>query len=592
MVMLSSQPQSSREQNDDWGQWASGGGYQQTDQWYSSQGNGEHGNFQSLAAVNAMGEVGDNANLYYSCWLSLGVSMALVYELSGMLLLQYCSTRRAHDAYEEAAKFPELESFDEYSAGCTPLGRRRKANEIRSDSHNAIEAVLDWSADRMESEVREARDTWYNSLYKLRSRTGIWVACLVANLVALASSMGIWRKILVPAAEAAAEVAGLDSSDYSTCSLVEAEIVKEITDAYGEQSSGGETYQVDVIGFPAEMCQRNEMAAAVGSVGSVLSLFAVLSHSLLRRRAAAIAASDSPHHHSPHHDSSPIQLCCGGNVIPLRAEFFLSVLLAFLIGVNAIFATGVGGPAQSVGNLYYATWIGFLLSVRISVACLEQLYNVHENEGGLDEEDRRNLPSMSFKNMPLNTRKEIITKIVMLSDSYAASEIGMGAAYAPHVATSYALSGEGNKGSLSDYRKWGHLYAPNNGHQPVLSTVGSASLEKDEVFRDDGQAASASYGHWNERPKRLRRWCAVAVFSTICAASAWDSVSYHRQIHIDKFLVLAVLDAGLMAFPGHYNNDCPHFFQKLLSMILDLAFLSTLDVGPRNIIKMCQSQFP
>jgi len=49
--------------------------------------------FLSLGTINALGEVGQNANLYYTSWISLGLSITLVYALTRMAQVQRSTTR-------------------------------------------------------------------------------------------------------------------------------------------------------------------------------------------------------------------------------------------------------------------------------------------------------------------------------------------------------------------------------------------------------------------------------------------------------------------------------------------------------------------
>ena len=56
------------------------------------------------------------------------------------------------------------------------------------------------------------------------------------------------------------------------------------------------------------------------------------------------------------------------------------MLNVLILGSSAILVTGVNGPAQGVGNMYYSIWLSFVLSLRLVVECLEEKFN-------LDEED-------------------------------------------------------------------------------------------------------------------------------------------------------------------------------------------------------------
>ena len=56
-----------------------------------------------------------------------------------------------------------------------------------------------------------------------------------------------------------------------------------------------------------------------------------------------------------------------------RAEASLSVILVILFGVAVALITSIGGPGQSVGDLYYSAWLSFWVSVGILVSCFDQM---------------------------------------------------------------------------------------------------------------------------------------------------------------------------------------------------------------------------
>ena len=124
--------------------------------------------YQSLAAVDAMGHVGDNANLYYTTWISLGISMALAYQVFGDSVRQY---------------------------------RRQQLERMRASAHvGDVEAMLASLTVFQLETYRESRAMWYQSLYRLRTRTGIWIATFLATLLVMASSIHIWQEVLIPTA--------------------------------------------------------------------------------------------------------------------------------------------------------------------------------------------------------------------------------------------------------------------------------------------------------------------------------------------------------------------------------------------------------
>ena len=71
-----------------------------------------------------------------------------------------------------------------------------------------------------------------------------------------------------------------------------------------------------------------------------------------------------------------LRVCCPRLVtrrIRSHVEMILSVFLFLLFGVAVALITGIGGPGQSVGDLYYATWLAFLVSIGIGYACYAEI---------------------------------------------------------------------------------------------------------------------------------------------------------------------------------------------------------------------------
>ena len=56
-----------------------------------------------------------------------------------------------------------------------------------------------------------------------------------------------------------------------------------------------------------------------------------------------------------------------------HCEAVLSIFLMLLFGVAAGMITGIGGPGQSVGDLYYSIWFAFWISIGIFVSCYDQI---------------------------------------------------------------------------------------------------------------------------------------------------------------------------------------------------------------------------
>lgn len=89
--------------------------------------------------------------------------------------------------------------------------------------------------------------------------------------------------------------------------------------------------------------------------------------------------------------------------LPLRTELALSLLLSAITGFNAVFCTGVQGPASTVGNLYYASWLAFLFCVRVALGCLEEFYRLEEED---DEHEREESDEQQKPPLHMDTASE------------------------------------------------------------------------------------------------------------------------------------------------------------------------------------------
>lgn len=194
---------------------------------------------------------------------------------------------------------------------------------------------------------KESRAMWYKSLYRLRIRTGIWTAALMSCLVIVASSQYVWTSLLGPYATHSSQL----------CQVVAA------------QSNLGLAF-----------CRRTLAAWSSGIVAAALCAAALCMHWWARRNVIALDQEN----HLPSLERLLLQ-----KRLPLQTELTFSILLSLLLGFNAVFTTSVDGPAPTVGNLYYASWLSFLLCIRICLACLEEYYNIHENEHIRDNTDER-----------------------------------------------------------------------------------------------------------------------------------------------------------------------------------------------------------
>jgi hypothetical protein len=184
--------------------------------------------------------------------------------------------------------------------------------------------------------------------------------------------------------------------------------------------------------------------------------------------------------------------------VPLRTELILSILLSLLLGFNAIFATGQQGPAQTVGNLYYASWGAFLLCVRICLGCLEEVSR-GENEI---------LKWRSCRHGPVRHSFFCFLQYHDINDEEED-------AIAHNVDSSYAAAPDQTNDKMTD--------------SPV------DALEKNRV-------------------KRLRSYFFLFIFSLVCAFSALDAALNQRKVSsIQGYMILApsivsALSAVMFAF--------------------------------------------
>jgi hypothetical protein len=57
---------------------------------------------------------------------------------------------------------------------------------------------------------------------------------------------------------------------------------------------------------------------------------------------------------------------------PFMVEFAISIILAAMNAFGVAYITSAKGPGSAIGNLYYFTWISFLLSAFLTVDCFNQ----------------------------------------------------------------------------------------------------------------------------------------------------------------------------------------------------------------------------
>jgi hypothetical protein len=316
--------------------------------------------YQSLAAVDAMGHVGDNANLYYTTWISLGISMALAYQVFGDSICQY---------------------------------RRKQLERMRDSAHvGDVEAMLASLTVFQLETYRESRAMWYQSLYRLRTRTGIWISTFLATLLVMASSGHIWKEVLIPTAVSM----NSDTKFREVCSVL-------------EESD-----------LPPTLCVRTAFSLLSGIVAACLSLGAIVTHLLARRGASLVAENKETGRASALGFPSNVHGSLRKTFLPLQYEFLLAVILSNMLGLNAVVATAVHGPAATVGNLYYANWISFLLCLRICLGCLEELCNIDsEAQANAPKDGGYNPPAMAPSDTSNKSKASVDVELLDPTDDFA-----------------------------------------------------------------------------------------------------------------------------------------------------------------------------
>ncbi len=344
--------------------------------------------FQSLGAIDYTGDVGQNANLYYSSWISLLVSFALVYELGRITHKQYLVTKDLEMEWARLSRYTTTET-------------------------NAVETIMTWSKSQQQM-IKDNRTACHESLYKLRFRTGIWLTTLIASAILYQSSQRVWDNSIYPNAEANGEV----NDDGSLCT---------ITHGYLSLDS------LNDLGFiQPSMCERTKAARATGVLCTALSILALFAHYRMHTQVAQEIKSSSKLLHN--RTALPQLLENAGKVIPLRFECLFACVMSIFLAINAIFATAVEGPAAKVGNLYYSSWIAFISSMRLALNCLEDMLEQDEIESGgnnqvgdlwyddyqtrqaVETKNRRsNMTRMFSLHTNFEIREKVSTRLIMLA---------------------------------------------------------------------------------------------------------------------------------------------------------------------------------
>jgi hypothetical protein len=230
--------------------------------------------FHSLGAIDYIGNVGQNANLYYSGWISLLVSFALMYELGRITQKQYLVTQELET---------ELSRISRYSLTET----------------NAVETIMTWSKSQQQL-IKDNRSAWHESLYKLRFRTGIWLTTLISSIILYQSSHRVWENSIYPTAEANGEV----QDDGTVCTILHGYFSLDSLNDLG-------------LMHPSK-CERTRAARATGILCAGLSILALTAHYYLHTQVAEEIKSSSKV--LQHGQAYPHILEKRKKIIPLRFE--------------------------------------------------------------------------------------------------------------------------------------------------------------------------------------------------------------------------------------------------------------------------------
>jgi len=409
--------------------------------------------FHSLAAVDVLGHVSDNANLYYLTWISECVTLALCYQTM-------TATIRAHRA---------VQVF------------RRNSNLLPTTSWYILSANQD----------EESRHAWYQSVYRLRIRGGIWIAAFAACLIITASAQFVWKEVLWPYVimdfvQEAVDDAVDDGVDDDGAAFEESRssALDYMESLRGLHFSVCQSVVVNSEGdIPVAMCRRTAMAWLAGVLGMILCAFAIGTHWVGRTTA-------HPGNTTPHGSQTNVfQRLLENRRVPLGVEMVLSIIVLSLLGYNAIFTTSIQGPANNVGNLYYASWLAFLMAIRICLGCLEEWYEV---ERGTDTGLMQDRTSVA---------KGSTTK------SYQAPSL------------------------MRDQAE------PN-----TKDTAPPPTENLSEISEATNQSSTSLVDQFEkDRVNRLRTYFCLSIFSTVCSASAHDAAQNEEEPlnAVQRYIILA-----------------------------------------------------
>jgi hypothetical protein len=522
--------------------------------------------YQSLAAVDRYGHVGDNANLYYLSWLSFGLAVALVYQVSTACF----RVIRAAKLQRRQERQPDGLCKRSYNPSAYV-----KKNTRHDDHVDRLLRATSWDCETPEHHRRhrkrllvdQSRAAWYSSLYRLRVRTGVWTATCITCLIIVASSQYIWLQVLWPyiSLTQQRQQSHQNSNYYSNQQSSNLQnqnsplsyfSVCHQTPYYHSYSSSS-----SMTSFTPQLCRRTLAAWFIGLVAAVLCAAAIAMHLTSRyfntnhsgsyrlpaKVVQAVTAPPSTSRSgddletacsaikgsfsaptSDYYDHDVVQLLTAEdlcpqtsnawknatpsallsryyshhhpNRLPLRTELALGILLSLVLGVNAVLVTGVEGPALKVGNLYYASWISFLLCVRICLGCIEEYFNVDEEDD--EEEELQDTPQSS--------------DIVSTDDAF------------PNVCQSDKKTSVPYEAPIPLVDDTTDI--PNRQDALILPTgSGTSAASKEIATVSADSTSSAAKKQEKKRLDRVRNYFFLSIFSAVCFASSYDAASNQQN---------------------------------------------------------------
>lgn len=479
---------------------------------------GEDNPYQSLAAVDAKGHVGDNANLYYLAWISEGLGVAILYQVSVDAVRLYLQTRwprRMNTAALPPRAMAVVAAGIPATAAASGLGvpsakepthRYREPQLSHAQSYSGggdVEATLSYTSTQIKLR-RQQRITWYHSMYRLRLRSGIWVAALFSTMVLFISATQFWNWVLV---RKATRAIGYAPDNMEICRAIR-----------GSSASQGDV----------ELCYRTGFGILSGCVGTIMCGAAILLHILARRTILeeqvcwtfSSTSTVAPSHHS--HDN-----------ISLQSELVLSFGLSVLLGCNAVACTGIRGPAANVGNLYYASWLSFLLCLRNCLGCLEEFLNIDDDHQQQQTQNEATKSATTTNNKSTTTTLPPATKgLEEKHVSWSREPSSASMSTTRNLPDSQLQYKQDTK--HMEVHKTDSFRGPNDGHESILKSA-------DSVSSGNSSQLSNTDPLEKERAKRLRSYFFLGIFSFVCAASAMDAANgqYKTLTSIQWYMISA-----------------------------------------------------